>query len=78
MRPIIEFCQSNLSAGTMKVMEELEKDNRLDVLAYGCLGYCGECYAYPYALVNGEFVFGKTPKDLLAKIQAEVEKLVEE
>lgn len=72
MRPIIEFCQSNLSAGTQRVKEELEKDPGLDVIDYGCLGYCGECYAYPYALVNGEYVYGESPKDLLNKIRAAI------
>jgi uncharacterized protein YuzB (UPF0349 family) len=76
MRPIIEFCQSNLSAGTLRVMEELEKDDSLDVLDYGCLGHCGECYASPYALVNGELVMGKTPKDLLEKIREEIKKSI--
>jgi uncharacterized protein YuzB (UPF0349 family) len=72
MRPIIEFCQSNLSAGTLRVKEELEKDTDLDVVDYGCLGHCGECYAYPYALVNGNLVMGKTPKELLQNIREEI------
>lgn len=72
MKPIVEFCQSNLSAGTERVKEELEKDNDIDVLEYGCLGYCGECYESPYCLVNGNIVIGKTPKDLLNKIREEL------
>lgn len=72
MRPIIEFCQSNLSAGTLRVKEELEKDLSLDVIDYGCLGHCGECYESPYALVNGELVIGKTPKELLQNIREEI------
>lgn len=72
MRPIIEFCQSNLGAGTQRVKEELEKDPNLDVIEYGCLGNCGECYEYPYALVDGKFIAGKTTKDLLEKIRAEL------
>ncbi|GAA0369386.1 DUF1450 domain-containing protein [Bacillus horti] len=74
MRPIIEFCQSNLGAGTLRVKEELEKDPDLDVIDYGCLGFCGECYQYPYALVNGEFVYGESPKDLLNKIREAIAK----
>lgn len=53
----------------MRVKEELEKDSTLDVIDYGCLGFCGECYEYPYALVNGEYVYGESPKDLLNKIR---------
>ncbi|WP_025028437.1 DUF1450 domain-containing protein [Caldalkalibacillus mannanilyticus] len=72
MRPIIEFCQSNLSAGTERVKEELEKDLNLDVISYGCLGHCGECYEYPFALVNGQVVMGESTKDLLEKIRQEI------
>ncbi len=74
MRPIIEFCQSNLSAGTERVKEELEKNTNIDVIEYGCLGHCGECYEYPFALVDGQIVMGKSPKELLEKINEEIEK----
>jgi uncharacterized protein YuzB (UPF0349 family) len=73
MRPIIEFCQSNLAAGTERVKEELEKDDSLDVIEYGCLGHCGECYQAPFALVNGEVVTGSSTKDLLQKIKQHIE-----
>ena len=36
MRPIIEFCVSNLASGSQKAMEELEKDPNLDIVEYGC------------------------------------------
>ncbi|WP_202080311.1 YuzB family protein [Caldalkalibacillus salinus] len=78
MRPIIEFCQSNLAAGTHRVKEELEKDNNLDVIEYGCLGFCGQCYESPYALVNGTIVTGETPKTLLENIREQVRKEEEE
>lgn len=74
MRPIIEFCQSNLATGTLKLKEKLEQDPRVDVIDYGCLGNCGECYEYPYALVDGKFIAGKSLKDLYEKIMQEVEK----
>jgi len=77
MRPIIEFCQSNLSAGTLRVKEELDKDQNLDVITYGCLGHCGECYEYPFALVDGQVVMGESPKNLLEKIQEEIKALEE-
>ncbi|WP_100405305.1 YuzB family protein [Bacillus solitudinis] len=68
MRPIIEFCLSNLASGTQKVMEELEKDPNLDIIEYGCLGSCGTCARTPFALVNGEYVSGDTNEDLLENI----------
>jgi uncharacterized protein YuzB (UPF0349 family) len=72
LRPIIEFCTSNLASGTEWIMKELEKYPELDVVEYGCLGNCGECFAHPYALVNGEIVSADTPDELLDKIKQEL------
>ncbi|GAB7388822.1 YuzB family protein [Bacillaceae bacterium] len=76
MRPLVEFCQSNLASYSQKVMEALENDPDLDVdvIDYGCLGYCGECFQGPYALVDGEFVAAQTAEELLAKIKEYVKK----
>ncbi|MDG5788891.1 YuzB family protein [Evansella sp. AB-P1] len=68
MRPIIEFCVSNLASGTQKVKEELEKDPNLDVIEYGCLSFCGQCSRNRFALVNGEVVTGSTNEELLDNI----------
>ena len=55
-------------------MESLENDPELDVdvLEYGCLGYCGECYMLPFALVNGDLVQAETAEELLDKIKAKL------
>lgn len=68
IKPIIEFCVSNLANGSQKARAVLEKDSNLDVIEYGCLGYCGICYDGPYALVNGEVVTGETPDELIENI----------
>lgn len=68
IKPIIEFCISNLANGSQKARAVLEKDLNLDVIEYGCLGYCGICYEGPYALVNGEMVTGETPDKLIENI----------
>ena len=68
IKPIIEFCISNLANGSQKARAVLEKDLNLDVIEYGCLGYCGICYDGPYALVNGEVVTGETPDKLIENI----------
>lgn len=68
MKPIIEFCMSNLASGSQKSLEVLEKDPNLDVVEYTCLGNCGLCYESPYALVNGEFVSGENPAELVSHI----------
>jgi uncharacterized protein YuzB (UPF0349 family) len=68
MKPIIEFCISNLANGAQAAMQQLEKDPNLDIIEYGCLGYCGKCYNSLYALVNGEIVTGNNPDELVEKI----------
>lgn len=68
IKPIIEFCISNLASGSQKALEKLEKDYDLDVIEYGCLGYCGKCASTLFALVNGEVVTGETPDELVENI----------
>lgn len=68
MKPIIEFCISNLASGAQKAREELERDPNLDVIEYGCLGYCGKCAQSMFALVNGDPVTAETPEELVENI----------
>lgn len=68
IKPIIEFCVSNLASGAQKAKERLEKDSNLDVIEYGCLSYCGKCAESFFALVNGDFVSGDTPEELVNNI----------
>ncbi|MFO1445318.1 YuzB family protein [Bacillus sp. Bva_UNVM-123] len=68
IKPIIEFCSSNLASGSQKAFEILEKDYDLDVIEYGCLGYCGKCAQSLFALVNGEVVAAETPDELVENI----------
>jgi uncharacterized protein YuzB (UPF0349 family) len=68
IQPIIEFCVSNLASGAQKALEILEKDPNLDIIEYGCLGYCGKCASSLYALVNGEVVTGNTAEELVENI----------
>ncbi|WP_335870326.1 YuzB family protein [Bacillus sp. 2205SS5-2] len=68
MKPIIEFCISNLASGAQKALEILERDPNLDTVEYGCLGYCGKCAKSLFVLVNGEVVTGENPSDLVDNI----------
>ncbi|WP_438434164.1 YuzB family protein [Gorillibacterium sp. sgz500922] len=72
MRPIIEFCSSNMHHGTDRVMAALEANPEYDVIEYGCLGNCGECYAMPYALLNGEIVAADSADELLERILTKI------
>jgi uncharacterized protein YuzB (UPF0349 family) len=68
IKPIIEFCISNLANGSQKAREILERDPNLDVIEYGCLGHCGICAVTLFSLVNGERVTGNTPDELVENI----------
>ncbi|WP_411347889.1 YuzB family protein [Paenibacillus sp. WLX2291] len=72
MRPIIEFCQSNMHNGTDAILKELENHPDYDVVEYGCLGNCGQCYAMPYALVNGEIVSADDADSLYTLIKEKI------
>lgn len=68
LRPLIEFCASNVASGAEPAKEILEKDSDLDVLEYGCLDYCHECGLSLFAFVEGEPVKGDTPEELVENI----------
>lgn len=73
MIPIIEFCTNNMHNDTEKVMKKLEGNPEYDVIEYGCLGNCGQCYAEPYALVNGEVVAADNADQLYDEILLKIE-----
>jgi uncharacterized protein YuzB (UPF0349 family) len=75
MRPIIEFCTNNMHHGTARLMKALEQNPEYDVIEYGCLGNCGECYLAPYALVNGEVIASATVEQLEADITAKIKEI---
>jgi uncharacterized protein YuzB (UPF0349 family) len=75
MRPIIEFCTNNMHHGTEKLMKQLELRPDLDVIEYGCLGNCGECYILPFALVNGEIVAASTAEELEQAIEDKIKEI---
>ncbi|HSI65950.1 MAG TPA: YuzB family protein [Planococcus sp. (in: firmicutes)] len=68
MKPIVEFCVSNIVNGAQDSFEKLERDPNLDVLEYGCLSYCTKCAESLFALVNGEIVEAETPEELTKKV----------
>jgi uncharacterized protein YuzB (UPF0349 family) len=72
IKPIVEFCASNMHHGTDRVMKRLEEDPELEVIEYGCLGNCGECYLFPFAIVNGEIVAAETADELFDRIMASI------
>lgn len=75
MRPIIEFCASNMHHGTDAIMKRLEENPDYDVIEYGCLGNCGECYLFPFAFVNGETVAGESADALYEAIMDKINEI---
>ncbi|CAG7616632.1 hypothetical protein PAESOLCIP111_01927 [Paenibacillus solanacearum] len=75
MRPIIEFCTNNMHHGTHVLFQKLEQNPDYDVIEYGCLGNCGECYLAPYALVNGEIVPAATVEELEVAIDNKIKEI---
>ncbi len=65
---IVEYCVSNLAHGTDETFRKLAKHPDVEVMEYGCLDRCSDCYLFPYALVNGEMVTAETPESLYANI----------
>lgn len=73
LRPIVEFCISNLANGSQRALEQLEKDPDLDIIEYGCLGYCGKCANTLFAMVNGEIVTAENAEQLVERVYAYME-----
>jgi uncharacterized protein YuzB (UPF0349 family) len=63
--------------GTEEVMKKLEANPDYDVIEYGCLGNCGQCYAEPYALLNGEIIYADTADELYDNIIAKIKEAEE-
>jgi uncharacterized protein YuzB (UPF0349 family) len=65
---VVEFCVSNAHHGTDQALRKLEELPDVEVIEYGCLGNCGECFLSPYALVNGESVVAETAEELYESV----------
>lgn len=71
---IVEICVSNAHHGTEAIMQRLQEKPDIDVIEYGCLGNCGECYLAPFAMVDGVIVTVESVDELLGAIMGEIEK----
>ncbi|MCA0986636.1 DUF1450 domain-containing protein [Guptibacillus algicola] len=68
----IEFCSGNLRSNN-KVWRGLESYGNIELIDYGCLGYCGNCYEEAFAIVNGILMSSTDPDQLLEKIITDLE-----
>jgi uncharacterized protein YuzB (UPF0349 family) len=72
MRPIIEFCASNIGHGTEPLKNKLEQNPEYDVVEYGCLNNCGQCYLQPFVMLDGEIIEAESPAELEEAIEAAI------
>ncbi|GAB6927136.1 YuzB family protein [Paenibacillus sp. JCM 10914] len=73
MSIMIEFCTNNSYFGTDQLLLPLEKQFDCQVIEYGCLTSCGQCYLMPFAYVDGDWVEAPTAEELY---EAVVQKLI--
>lgn len=71
---IVEICVSNAHHGTEEIMGRLQQDSRIEVVEYGCLGNCGECFLAPFAMVNGETITVEATDELYDAIMQTIER----
>ncbi|MED4018012.1 DUF1450 domain-containing protein [Sutcliffiella cohnii] len=74
---LVEVCSSNLLS-TLPLEDLFENEMEVAVMRYECLNLCGLCKMRPYALVNGDRVFGKTLDDCVDNIKVKIEQELEE
>ena len=74
MFPLVEFCETNLAAGSQIVMDALESMGDADVMMYSCLSECTLCSQKPFCFFEGERLAAETPAQLLCLVK---DKLVE-
>lgn len=75
MSIIIEFCTSNSYFGTHQALQPLAEQFDCQIIEYGCLTNCGQCYLAPFAYVDGELVEAVTAEDLYSVIYRRLELL---
>jgi len=65
---IVEFCVSNIASLSQKTYDRLLQRPDIDVIEYGCLAHCHECFLHPFALVNGTYVEADDDESLYTRI----------
>lgn len=66
---VIQFCENNFVHSTEEVVKKLEENfPEVSVEIEACLGYCDDCAAGPYALVDDELIQADSAEDLYEAI----------
>lgn len=70
---IVELCEASL-INRLDIEEEIESTYpEVSVIKSDCLSFCGICRLKPYAMVNNQRIFAKTPEECLSKIKEKIE-----
>ncbi|MEC1158035.1 DUF1450 domain-containing protein [Cytobacillus horneckiae] len=69
---LLEICDLNLLSESA-LAELLEQYPEVAVMSYECQNLCGLCRMRPYALVNGQRIFGKDIKECIENIRVKIE-----
>lgn len=71
---LVEYCTNNTHHGTGDVVRRIESERPdVEVVEYGCLGNCGQCFLDAYVLLDGEIVEAATPEELYDKIMEKLD-----
>lgn len=71
---VVEVCDANV-LNKLDVEDILEKEfSQVAVIINQCLSLCGLCRSVPFAIVNNQNIYGKTPEECLHKIRIQVKK----
>ncbi|CAM2980299.1 DUF1450 domain-containing protein [Hathewaya histolytica] len=70
----IFFCENNVSKGLETIIEKLQVEfSDLTIYQEPCLGYCGECMATFYAMMDSDMITGETPEELYENIKSRLQ-----
>lgn len=71
---VVEVCDAN-TLTTLDIEEIIENEfPEVAVIINQCLSFCGLCRSVPFAIVNNERIFGKTPEECLHKVTVQIKK----
>lgn len=74
---VVEVCDAN-TLNNFDVETIIEGEfPEVAVIINECLSFCGLCNAVPFAIVNNERIFGKTPEECLDKIRVRIKEELE-
>lgn len=71
---VVDVCDAN-SITTLNIEETIEYEfPEVSVVTSECLLHCSLCRGRPYALVNGNIIYGRTGEECLDRIREAITK----